>query len=190
MVDETTDKANKEQVVLVFRWVHDALVAHEEFIGLYLTHSIRSEALVTMIKDTLLRMNLKIKHYSGQCYDGASSRSDAMKGVTKMLCDEETRAIFAHCYGHALNLAASDCVKQCNLIKIAFETVAEVSKLIKKSLKRGAAFEKLKLTLILKHKGFMPCVQHDGLCELHLGKVSLTTMRLFSWCGKKHWMFH
>ena len=65
MVDETTDKANKQQVVLVFRWVDDALVAHEEFIGLYLTDSIRFEALVAVIKDTLLRMNLKIEHCRG-----------------------------------------------------------------------------------------------------------------------------
>ena len=42
MVDETTDKANNEQIVLVFRWVDDALVAHEEFVGLYLTDSITS----------------------------------------------------------------------------------------------------------------------------------------------------
>ena len=60
MVDETTDKVNKEQVVLVFRWVDDALVVREEFVGLYLTDSITSKALVAVIKDTLLRMNLKI----------------------------------------------------------------------------------------------------------------------------------
>ena len=135
MVDETTDKANKEQVILVFRWVYDDLVAHEEVIGLYLTHSIRSEALVTLIKDTLLRMNLKIEQCRGQCYDGASSMSGAKKGVAKVLCDEEPRAIFTLCYGNALNLAVSDHVKQCKVMKIAFETVAEVSKLINKSPK-------------------------------------------------------
>ena len=58
MVDGTTDKANQEQVVLVFRWVDDNLVTHVEFVGLYLTASIKSEALVAVIKDTLLRMNL------------------------------------------------------------------------------------------------------------------------------------
>ena len=104
MVDGTTDKANQEQVVLVFRWVDDNLVTHE-FVGLYLTASIKSEALVAVIKDTLLRMNLKIEHCRGQCYDGASSMSGAKKGVAKVLFDEEPRAIFTHCYSHALNLA-------------------------------------------------------------------------------------
>ena len=35
--------------------------------------------------------------------------SGAKKGVAKMLRDEEPRAIFTHCYSHALNLAVSDC---------------------------------------------------------------------------------
>lgn len=154
MVDETTDKANNKQVVLVFRWVDNALVAHEEFVGLYLTDSITSEALVAVIKDTLLRMNLKIEHCRGQCYDGASSMSGAKKGVAKMLHDEEPRAIFTHCYGHALNLAVGDCVKQCKVMKTAFEVVAEVSKLIKKSPKRDAAFEKIKGELAPETPGF------------------------------------
>lgn len=147
MVDGATDKANQEQVVLVFRWVDDNLVTHEEFVGLYLTASIKSEALVAVIKDTLLRMNLKIGHCRGQCYDGTSSMSGAKKGVAKVLLDEEPHAVFTHCYGHALNLAVSDCVKQCNVMKTAFEVVTEVSKLIKKSTKRDAAFEKLKADL-------------------------------------------
>ena len=72
MVDETNDKANKEQVVLVFRWVDDALSAHEEFVSLFLTDSIASKALVAVMKDVLLRMNLKIEHCRGQCYNGAT----------------------------------------------------------------------------------------------------------------------
>ena len=154
MVDEMTDKANEEQVVLVFRWVDNDLVAHEEFVGLYLTDSITSKALVAVIKDTLLRMNLKIEHCRGQCYDGASSMSGAKKGVAKLLSDEEPRAIFTHCYGHALNLAVSDCVKQCKVMRTAFEVVAEVSKLIKKSPKRDAAFEKIKVDLAPETPGF------------------------------------
>ena len=66
MVDETTDSSNKEQVVLVFRWVDEDLVAHEEFVGLYLTERITSAAIVA-IEDTILRMNFKLEHCRGQC---------------------------------------------------------------------------------------------------------------------------
>ena len=69
MVDLITDKENNEQIVLVFRWVDDAFVAHEGFVRLYLTGSITFKALVAVIKDTLARLNLKIQHCRGQCYD-------------------------------------------------------------------------------------------------------------------------
>ena len=44
MVDEATDCSNKEQVVLVFRWVGEDQAAHEEFMGLYYTDSITAAA--------------------------------------------------------------------------------------------------------------------------------------------------
>ena len=49
MLDETTDCSNKEQTMLVFKWVDDDVTAHEEFIGLYLTDSITVAALVAII---------------------------------------------------------------------------------------------------------------------------------------------
>ena len=39
MADETTDKSNREQVVIVIRHVDTELVAHEDFIGLNMVHS-------------------------------------------------------------------------------------------------------------------------------------------------------
>ena len=147
MVDEITDQSNKEQVVLVLRWVDEALDVHEEFIGLYATSSTTAESLVSIIKDTLLRMNLKIEHCRGQCYDGASAMSGAKKGVSKILTDAEPRAVYTHCYGHALNFGVSDCIKQCKVMKSALDVVVEISKLIKKSPKRDSSFEKLKSEL-------------------------------------------
>ena len=154
MVDETTDCSNKEQVVLVFRWVDDDLTAHEEFIGLYLTDSITAAALVAIIEDTLLRLNIKLENCRGQCYDGASTMSGAKKGVAKVIAIKESRAIFTHCYGHALNLGVGDTIKQCQLMKSALEVVAEISKLIIKSPKRDSLFQKLKSELAPDSPGF------------------------------------
>ena len=127
--------SNREQVALVFYWVDSDVASHEEFVGLYQTNSITSDALVAVIKDTLLKMQLKMETCRGQCYDGASSMSGAKQGVAKVLLDEEPRALYTHCYGHALNLAVGDCVKQGKLMKDALDVVIEVSKLIKKSEK-------------------------------------------------------
>ena len=62
MIDEATDLANIEQVVLVIRSINDNLTVTENFIGLYKTESIESSSLVSIIKDVLLRMNLKLKY--------------------------------------------------------------------------------------------------------------------------------
>ena len=81
MVIETTDCSNKEQVVLAFRWLHEGLAAHEEF-GLYLTDSITSAALVAIIEDTIVYMNIKLEHCHGQCYDKTSTSHSVVKLCT------------------------------------------------------------------------------------------------------------
>ena len=35
------------------------------------------------------------------------------------ICREEPRAVFIHCYGHALNLAAGDVIKQNKILRDA-----------------------------------------------------------------------
>ena len=65
------------------------------------------------IKDVLLRFNLAISIVHGQCYDGVSAMSGTRSGVVKKMCDAEPRAVYTHCYGHALNLACGDTIRQC-----------------------------------------------------------------------------
>ena len=58
MVDETTDKTNKELVTLVLRWMDDSnFEVHEEFIGLYEVESVTSDCIISVIKNTLIRLN-------------------------------------------------------------------------------------------------------------------------------------
>ena len=65
-------------------------------------------------------------------------------GVSKQIMDKEKRAFFSHCYGHSLNLAASDAIKKCKVMADTLDTTFEISKLIKYSPKRNAMFDKLK----------------------------------------------
>eukprot|EP00731_Ephydatia_muelleri_P034281 Em0054g4a len=129
MADETTDKTNKEQVTLVLRWMDDSnFEVHEEFIGLYEVESITSDSIVSVVKDTLIRLNLSLSKARGQCYDGASNMSGIRNGVAIQLCKEEPRAVYTHCYGHALNLAVSDAIKE------LAETVLRISDNLSKTL--------------------------------------------------------
>ena len=147
MADETTDASNREQVTLIIRMVTEDLQVHEEFLGLYHVSSIDAATLATVIKDVFIRMNLCLEKLRGQCYDGANAMSGTKSGVAKQIRDIEPRAVFTHCYGHSLNLAASDILKHSRLMKDALETTHEVTKLIKYSPRREGIFQKLKENL-------------------------------------------
>ena len=144
MADETTDASNKVQLVTVFRCIDDDLSVHEEFVGLYQLDRTDAKTIVTVLKDVILSFDLDIHHLRGQCYDGASTMSGPKSGVAKQILEEEPRAFYMHCYGHALNLAASDTIRGIRLLKNALDTTHEISKLIKYSPKRDAVFQKLK----------------------------------------------
>ena len=147
MIDETTDCTNKEQAVVVIRWVDDSLSVYEEFLGLHEVENIEANTLVSAIEDTLLRANLSIQKIRGQCYDGSSNMSGLRNGVAKQIMDKEARALYTHCYGHTLSLASMDAVKGCQIMKKALEGTSEVTKLIKCSPRRDDIFRKLKSEL-------------------------------------------
>ena len=144
MVDETTDLSNTEQMILCLRYVDDNLDVHEEVIGLHSLESLSADTIVSTVQDILLRLNLRIDNCRGQCYDGASSMSGSKSGVATRLLALEPRALYTHCYGHALNLAAQDALKSVKVMADALDTVYEITKLIKKSPKRDIIFKKFK----------------------------------------------
>ena len=111
----------------------------------------------------------------------------ARSGVAKQIRDMEERAIYTHCYGHALNLACSDTIKTIKLMGDSLDTAREVTKLIKDSPRRDDIFTKLKAQKFLRVlQVYVHCVQQDGLFELNLYKVFLRTLRLCSQYGKKY----
>ena len=121
MADEIRHSSNRQQVV----------VCHEDFIGLHKVHTINSDMLVAVLKDILLRLKLSISSYCGQCYNDAANMADCRNGSVIQICQEEERAVFTHCYGHALNLAVGDSVKQNKMLRDMLDTVRENSKLLK-----------------------------------------------------------
>ena len=138
MVDETTDKSNKEQLTLVVRWISEDLVVSGEFLGLYYLSMIDAQSIVDVMKDVFVRLEILTAKIQGQCYDGCSTMAGAKTGVAVQISELEPRAVFTHCYGHALNLAVSDTIKQSTLMRDCLDTCYEVVKLIKFSPKREA----------------------------------------------------
>ena len=106
--------------------------------------SIDAATLTSVIKDAMTRLNLPIAKLRGQCYDGCSTMSGLKTGVDKRISDEDPRAVFTHCYGHSLNLAASDTIKKSGMLRNALDTSHEITKLIKFSPRRNAIFNQFK----------------------------------------------
>ena len=144
LADECTDCSNKEQFTVNIRWIDEELKDHESFIGLYQVDSIDAVSLLVSIKDVLLRMNVQLSHCRGQCYDGASNMSGARNGVATKILEDERRALYTHCYAHSLNLAVSDTMKKSRVCRDALDIAFEITRLIKFSPKREAAFEKIR----------------------------------------------
>ena len=129
--DEVTDSLNQVQFVFCLRWVDVDLNPHEEFIGLHVVPNICADTSVACIRDVLIHMNLALKNCRGQCYDGTSNMSRAKSGMATQIKIEEMRVIFSHCYGHSLQLAVGDMIKEVKNLKDALDAISEISKLLK-----------------------------------------------------------
>ena len=70
--------------------------------------------------------------------------SGIKSGIAKQISNAELRALFTHCYGHALNLAVSNLLKQSKLMSDALDLTRETTKLIKCSPHREGIFLDLK----------------------------------------------
>ena len=105
MVDEVTDASNREQVVICLCRVDKSFEPHKEFIELYKIDETSANTITNALSDILQRMNLPISNCWGQCYDEASNMCGIRQGTATQFLLQEPRALYNHCYGHALNLA-------------------------------------------------------------------------------------
>ena len=86
--DEYTDISNKEQLSFFIRWVDKFLVAHKEFLGLYEVPNLKSETLVKIINDILLRFQLSLQLCRGRCFDDVSNMLGKRPGVAIQIYKE------------------------------------------------------------------------------------------------------
>ena len=123
-------------------------------IKMYEADCIKSNTIVEILKDTMIRLNLAVSDCRGQCYDGAANMAGIRNGVATQIRAEEPRAIYSHCYGHALNLAACDTVKKKKILRDVLDSIFEISKLLKYSPKCSTLFAKLKQDIAAGTPGF------------------------------------
>ena len=141
MADKTADISNKEQLVLCVCWVDENFAVHEDFIAMYPLERTTADHVVAVLKNCLISMHLCIKNAHGQCYDGASTMAGEKTGVAIQIKTLNSKCLYTHCYGHALNLAVADVIKSVKYISDSLETVREIAKLVKKSPQRNTKWD-------------------------------------------------
>ena len=140
--DEVTDCSNKEQFTICFGWVDKGFNTHEDFFGIYNADNIKVDALVIVIKDVLIRLNIPLSNARGQCYDSAKNMCGIKNGVSNKILSENPKAFFTHSFGHALNLAVGDMVKNVRFFKDIMDRTYEISNVIENLPKEMQCYRK------------------------------------------------
>lgn len=138
--DETADISVQEQLSFCFRIVTNDLEIHELFVGFYTTGDTRAETLFNIIKDVLLRFDLKLGNCRGQCYDGASNMAGIHGGLQAKILEVEPRAQYVHCFAHSLSLVVQDTLKNVIGCRNVLNLVRDIIVYVKHSPKRLALF--------------------------------------------------
>lgn len=159
MADETTDRANREQLVMVVRYVdkcEGSYVVREDPIQILdLISDIRQvlvasaddddddttemrmsgENIASVIIKKLRSMPLHPNTMVAQCYDGAACMSSDRVGATAHVKVFAPNAEYFHCANHGLNLATSQ-VTSVDVVRNAQSTMESIIVFITDSAKR------------------------------------------------------
>ena len=86
------------------------------------------------MEDILLRYQLNLDMYRGQCYDDASNMLGKSSGLSNFL--EQPKAHYTHCHAHLLSLSVKDVAKNTKVLRDTLGSAEEITILIKYSPKR------------------------------------------------------
>ena len=138
--DEVTDISNSEQLGLVLRYVKNGKPI-ERLIEYIECESITGEALCEDIKQTLLKLNLRLEDTVSQAYDGAANFSGHTKGCASRFQSIVPHAKYFHCSNHDLNLALCHTCHDIPEIRSMINCVTELGLFFKYSPKRVRVLE-------------------------------------------------
>ena len=133
MCDEYTDVSDKQQLSICVR---EDLNPHEDFLGFYEVPNIKSDTVVSAIKNAFVRFNLPLSDLRGQTYDGASNMLRKKSGVSAQIKLIQPKAVVNHCHGHSLSLSVKDVTNSSRLSGDVIDTMTEITTLVKYSRKR------------------------------------------------------
>ncbi|XP_020409905.1 zinc finger MYM-type protein 1-like [Prunus persica] len=116
LVDESRDVSVKEQIFVMFRYVHKKRYVIECFIGIEHVANTTSLTLKISIDALFARHHLSISRLCGQGYDGASNMNAEFNGLKTLIMKESPCAFYVHCFAYQLQLALVSLAKNHSLV--------------------------------------------------------------------------
>ncbi|XP_065640525.1 52 kDa repressor of the inhibitor of the protein kinase-like [Hydra vulgaris] len=126
---------------LVLQFVDCDFNIREDFIQfIHCSEGVKGKDLFNVLLNCVSNLNLDIKNCRGQEYDGASSVSGYINGLSAQVLNINSKALYTHCHSHRLNLSVCE---SCNvhLVSEVFNKVRELSYFFKYSENRQKFLE-------------------------------------------------
>ena len=155
MADETTDASNREQMVIVARYVQfvngNYSIKEDPICLLDLFQELKTEMasgelrmsgknMARTIMAKLSEMNLDMSELVAQSYDGAAAMSSQRVGVLAIIKESAPLALYFHCTVHALNLSTSR-INSVECIRNTLGTMETIIVFVTDGAKRESLFK-------------------------------------------------
>ncbi|KAI6648706.1 Zinc finger MYM-type protein 1-like [Oopsacas minuta] len=140
LADETTDSSHQKHLCFCIRYVSEDAFIKEEFISYGAMEFVDAKSITDEILSRVTSTGLNIDNCIAQCYDGCSTMSGHISGVTTRIIKHAPLAIYLHCTNHRLNLVLNDSSKLTEIRHI-FDIVSATINYINDSSGRRNVFD-------------------------------------------------
>ena len=143
MTDETTDIAEKSQVVVTYRYLRGSKPV-ERFWSFFNPDDLTSETLSNLLQNELHPLiGEDPQKLVAQTYDGAAVLSGVNRGVQARIKEVYNNVYFVHCYAHQLNLILQRAASQNRNVRIFFASLVGIPTFFSRSSQRVSALEQI-----------------------------------------------
>ena len=95
----------------------------------------KSNTIVSIIKDIMIRLLLQFDKCRGQCYAGTSNMLGKTSGVAMQIKELQTKAHYINCHGHSISLSVKKVTEWSNVLGSTMGVAEKIVVLIKYSPK-------------------------------------------------------
>ena len=150
LIDEASDVSDKEQMVVVLRYVNKYGLIMEQLVGVVHVKETSAACLKSALEKMFIDIGLTLKQVRGQCYDGASNMRGEFNGLKAKILEENSSAYYVHCFAHQLQLVIVAVSKRNDDIADFFYMISVLFNVVGASCKRKDMIKEIHRENVLK----------------------------------------